>query len=101
MPRVLFFPYFGPSRRSDKRVIEIKLDFGPLDSSGFPQQVSSVRQLLLDAGVLEAEERYPDEPLPDDRMAWYSSLLAQTALLFQRKNGHRVGFFSVACNPDK
>lgn len=100
MPRSLFFPYFGPNRRSDLRVVEIRLDFGPDDVGGFPQQVSDIRQILLGAGVIDAEDKFPDKPLPDGRMAWYSSLLAQTALLFQRKNGHRVDFFSVSCKPD-
>jgi cyanophycin synthetase len=29
-------------------------------------------------------------------MAWYAALLAQTALVFQRKTGHQVSFFSVS-----
>jgi len=101
MSKILFFPYFGPNRRSDRRVVEVRLDFEWNDASGFPQQVSDIRQLLLDAGVLGQQDRYPDKSPPDERMAWYSSLLVQTALLFQQKSGHRVGFFSVACSPEK
>lgn len=100
MPRTLFFPYFGPNRRSDSRVVEIRLDFGPDDAGGFPQQISDIRQILVDAGVVNDGDKFPDKPLPDDRMAWYSALLAQAALLFQRKNGHRVEYFSVNCKPD-
>jgi hypothetical protein len=63
MPQSLFFPYFGPNRRSDLRVIEIRLDFGPDDVGGFPQQVSDIRQILLGAGVIDDEDRFPEKPL--------------------------------------
>ena len=39
--------------------------------------------------------------MPAERMTWYASLLAQTALLFQRKSGHRVNYFSVESFPDE
>lgn len=95
MPKILFFPYFGPSRRSEKRVVEIRLDFSVGEESEFPQQVSDIRPLLVGAGILQHEEKFPEQALTDERISWYSSLLAQTALLFQRKTGHRVQFFSI------
>ena len=101
MPQFLFFSYFGPSRRSDHRVVEIRLDFDPGELPKLPQQVTDARQLLIDAGILSGEMSYFDEPHPDVRMDWYLTLLAQTALLFQRRNGHRVEFFSVSSKPDK
>ncbi len=101
MPKILFFPYFGPSRRSEKRVVELRLDFANDHGSEFPQQPSDIRQILNAAEILAPKEHFPEQALPDDRMAWYSSLLVQTALLFQRKNGHRVDFSAVTCEPAK
>ena len=98
MPDIMYFPYFGPNRRSDKPVVEIRIDFDADDEHGFPQRLSDIRQLLLKGGILTAQERFPEQALPDDRLAWYASLLAQTALLFQRKASHRVGFFSVSAS---
>ena len=99
MPEILFFPYYGPNRRSDRRVVEIRLDFGSDESSGFPLKVSDIRTILVDSGVLTEGESFPEKPPPDDRTDWYSSLLAQTALLLQRKNDHRVKYFCVSCEP--
>lgn len=101
MPEILYFPFFGPNRRSDRRVIELRLDFSHMEDTEFPKQVSDIRDLLLEVGVLGERELFPAETLPEDRMNWYSSLLAQTALLLQRKNGHRVDFFSFSCRADK
>lgn len=98
MPRILFFPYFGPSRRSEKRVVEIRLEFSADDESVFPQQVSDIRSLLIRAGILDADEKFPEQTLADEKISWYSSLLAQTAILFQRKTGHRVQFCSIAAD---
>ena len=101
MPVFKYFPYNGPNRRSDTPVVEVILKFTPGDANGFPAQVSDIRELLESAGVLESDEHFPEVALPGERMAWYSSLLAQTALLFQRKTGHRVSFFSVSCTPER
>jgi len=76
--------------------MEITLEFEPGSEEKFPQHVSDIRDPLLDGGILEKGEKFPEQALPDERMQWYSSLLVQTALLFQRKAGHRVSFFSVA-----
>jgi len=101
MPETLFFPYFGPNRRFHKRVVELRLDFGCKDETEFPGKTSDIQDLLLKTGILNKSEHFPAEPLREDRINWYSSLLAQTALLLQRKNGHRVDFFLVKCQVDK
>ncbi len=98
MPEILFFPYFGPGRRSDLRVVEIRLDFDAVSAVGsdnFPIQTSEIRQLLLDAEVLSSTENYPDCAPAEDRLTNSLELLAQTALLFQSLNGHRVSFSCV------
>ena len=99
MPKFLFFPYFGPNRRSDKRVVELRLEFESEKDEEFPPQLADIKLKLVEAGVLAPEEAFPEKPLPDNRMVRYSLLLAQTALLFQRKCGHRVNFYSVLSEP--
>jgi len=101
MPSIEYFPYGGPNRRSDKPVIEILLKFGPNDINGLPREVADIKDLLVNAGILTPDEVYPQQSLPDERMAWYSSLLVQTALLFQRKTGHRVNYFAVLPVPQE
>ena len=101
MPTIEYFPYNGPNRRLDIPVVEILLKFGPADGSAFPRQVSDIRHLLISAGILATDEAFPEQELPTERMAWYTSLLAQTAMLFQQKAGHRVSYFSVECFPEK
>ena len=101
MPAIEWFAYCFPNRRTDKTVVEITLDFKPADQQAFPQHVADVRNILISSGVLAAEEVFPRQPLPEDRMGWYTSLLVQTALLFQRKAGHRVSFYSISCDPGK
>jgi len=95
MPEILFFPYFGPNRHSEKRVIEFRLDFSNEDITELLLQVSDIRQSLLDAGVLNEAEVFPMQALEEGRINWYSSLLTQTTLLLQSKAGHRVNFSSV------
>jgi len=97
MPEILFFPFYGPGRRSDKRVVELRLDFSVENDVDFPKQTSDIHSLLIEAGILAGSEEFPLLPCPDEPMGWYSSLLVQTALLLQRKTGHRVDFFSVSC----
>ena len=101
MPVIEYFPYRGPNRRLDMQVVEILLTFGPADETGFPRRVSDITALLVEGGVLEPGEAFPEQALPAERMAWYTSLLVQTALLFQRKTGHRVDFFSISCMPEE
>lgn len=97
MHKILFFPYFGPNRRSDRRVIEIRLNPDSDDLCGFTQQISDIKQSLLDAEILKGEKSFFDEPLPDDRMEKHLALLAQTALLFQRASQSYFSFF----DPDR
>ena len=101
MPSIEFFATCFPSRLSDLPVVEITMQFGPDDQHDFPQQVAEIKELLISGGILAAGENFPDQGLPVGRMAWYSSLFAQTALLFQRKTGHRVNFYSVQCFPEQ
>ena len=101
MPEILYFPYFGPGRRSDLRVVEIRLDFGTDDTFAFPKKISEIRQLLFDAGVLMDGDSYADKAFDDEGLSWYLTLLAETALLFQQKNGHRVEFCSVSLEPGR
>ena len=101
MPRIEWYAYCFPNRRSDKPVVEITVNFSPEDQRGFPQNISEIKDLLLSAGILDSEEKFPHQALPDERMAWFTSLLVQTALLFERKANHRVGFYSVQCYPEQ
>jgi len=95
MPIIEYFPYMGPNRRSDKTVVEITLKFGSDQGDGFPVSVPEARQLLIDGGICTKDETFPRQPLPEESKAGFSSLLAQTALLLQRKTGHRVSFYSI------
>jgi len=101
MPAISWFAYCFPNRRTDKTVVEITLDFKPADRHGFPRRASDVKNILVSSGILTADEVFPQQALPDDRMGWYTSLLVQTALLFQRKTGHRVSFHSFSLFPDQ
>lgn len=101
MPDISWIAYAWPNRRSEKTVVEITLDFKPADQNSFPQRTRQIRELLLKNGILVPGETFPEHSLPDDRMAWYTSLLAQSALLFQRKADHRVDFTSWTCYPEK
>ncbi|MGB5489180.1 MAG: hypothetical protein WBN06_17445, partial [Lysobacterales bacterium] len=101
MPVIEYFAYTGPNRRSDMPVVEITLNFRPGNVPGFPQHESEIRDLLISGGILTPNEAFPEQALPAERMTWYASLLAQTALLFQRKSGHRVNYFSVESFPDE
>ena len=101
MPDITFLPYYGPNRRSDITVVEITLNFNSDDQNSFPQHTNEVRELLVTAGILTREERFPEQALPAERMAWFSSLLIQTALLLQRKTGHRVNYVSLSSMPEE
>ena len=101
MPGIKWFAYFFPNRRSDKPVVEITVKFGPDDRHSFPQHISEIKDLLISGGILTSNENFPNQALPDERMAWFTSLLVQTALLFERKAGHRVNFYSVQSYPER
>jgi len=95
VPTAEWFPYVGPNRRCDRPVVEITLDFARGEKSPPPSWASDIRDLLVSGHVLAAAEPFPRQPLPAGHMRRYASLLAQTALLFQLKTGHRVGFFKT------
>jgi UDP-N-acetylmuramyl tripeptide synthase len=103
MPQIIYFGYLGPNRRSDLRVVEARLTFTAeqAQEEGFEGFADHIRQLLITGGVLARAEAFPPDPFPDRSMENYASLLAQTALLFQRKAGHRVGFYEVSCEPER
>jgi len=101
MPGIAWFAYCFPNRRVDRPVVEITVKFGPGDQRSFPQHISEIKDVLISGGILTAKDNFPDQALPDERMAWFTSLLAQTALLFERKAGHRVNFYSVQCYPEQ
>ena len=73
MPETLFFPYLGPNRRSDKRVVELHLNFSSGDEREFPKQVSDIRHLLLEAGILDHKEHFPAQPVQTERMSFFTS----------------------------
>jgi len=85
----------------DKPVVEITLNFKPADQHGFPKHSSEIKDILVSNGILKTDELFPEQALPKDRMGWYTSMLVQTALLFQRKTSHRVSFYSISCDPDQ
>jgi cyanophycin synthetase len=101
MPAIEWFAYTGPNRRSDKKVVEITLKFSAADQDAFPQHSSEIKSLLTEGGVLAEGDSFPEKDLPDERMAWYSSLLAQTTLLLQQKAGHRVSFTAFSACPEQ
>jgi len=101
MTVIEYFPYFGPNRRSDKPVVEIMLSSDPDDGQSSTASVSGIKTLLHDGGVLTPGEHFPEQALPVEPQARYASLLVQTALLLQRKAGHRVDFFSVLPIPHR
>ena len=101
MPHIEWFAYCFPNRRADKSVVEITLTFKPAEQRGFPKHISEIRDILVSNGILKTDEIFPEQALPKNWMGWYTSLLVQTALLFQRKVQHRVGFYSISCEPDQ
>ena len=95
---IRYFPYLGPSRRSDHRVVEIHLDPGAENSADAPRQTSQVLKLLSEARILKAGEKFPHVKPPEEHDAWFAAMLAELALLFQQKGGHRVSNFELTSN---
>ncbi len=77
----------------------IALGFLPADEMRCAIDVAPIRQCLEKGGILHPDEAFPADPLPDDFTGWYTSLLVQTALLFQSKAGHRVDYYTVCGDP--
>lgn len=101
MPEILYFPYYGPNRHSDQRVVECRMNFSQDKPDEFPQSAEDIRNVLVRNGIIDAKERFPLQATGRDRIEWYSSLFVQTALLLQQKAGHQVTFFSVSPEPVK
>lgn len=101
MPAIRWFAYNFPNRRSDKTVVEVTLEFTPADNHDQSRLEIMVHEALLGSGILEEHEAFPAQTPPDDRVGGYTSLLIQTALLFQQKAGHPVSFFAVTCLPEQ
>ena len=103
MPQIVYFAYLGPNRRSDLRLVEARLDFTVEQAreEGFESFANHIQHLLVVSEVLVPGEVFPPEPFPDRHMGGYASLLAQTALLFQAKAGHRVEFHQLICEPER
>ena len=101
MPNIKWFPYTFPNRLNDRPVVEITLHFLPADEIQYPMDIAPIRQCLEQGGILHPNEVFPADPLPNDFTGWYTSLLVQTALLFQSKAGHRVGYYTVCGDPDQ
>lgn len=103
MPQISYFAYLGPNRRSDLRLVEARLDFTTQETSsgGLENLVAQMSNSLVAGGVLAPGDMFPSEPLAQDYMRGYASLLAQTVLLFQRKAGHRVGYHQLMHEPKR
>jgi len=101
MPAIRWFAYPCPNRRTDTPVVEITLEFSADDQHNRSRHTRFVKKILVNSGIINKDEVFPNVALPDDGMGWYTSLLVQTALLFQCKAGHRVSFFTFSCYPDQ
>ncbi len=101
MPQILFFPFYGPNRHSDRRLVECRMDFSADRENEFPHEITDIRQVLIRNGILDTREPYPVGVMGQDRIDWYCSLFAQTVLMFQRLSGHDVNYFSISSEPLK
>ena len=63
---IRYFPYLGPSRRSDHRVVEIQLDAGAENGSNAPGKTNQILKLLTDSLVLKAGEKFPRTKPPEE-----------------------------------
>lgn len=99
MPSIEWYAYGYPNRRNDKRVVEVTLRFLPADLRWQTMDVAPIRHWLEKGGILLPGEVFPAQTPPGDFTGWYTSLLAQTALLFQQKAGHRVSYQDVLGEP--
>ena len=95
MPAILSFPLYGPSRRADVPVVEVRLDTRDPE---FPRRcpgVDEVNQRLVNQGVpplpLESIEA---EHLASDELR-FAGLLGQLARHLQRHAGHAVDGLTV------
>lgn len=101
MPSIKWFAYSFPNRRNDRPVVEIALRFFGSDEKRYTTDVAPIRQCLEKGGILHPNEPFPADPLPKDFTGRYTSLLVQTAVLFQNKAGHLVSYYEVCGDPDQ
>ena len=95
MPQFLFFPFYGPNRRSDLPVIELRLQFSDSEMGDFPEPSGELIRALKNAGVLENKDKFPAESSPGSRPVRYMELLTLTALRLQQRGGHKVTHWSL------
>jgi len=100
-----WFPFYTSNRRSGKPVIERVIGFDEKDLRYLGEKGDAFyRDLLAElraTGILDERDDggFPYEPLPDVPMQRFASMFAQLAVLFQRKSGHPVTFYSVMPEP--
>ncbi|MBT8063200.1 MAG: hypothetical protein HKO64_11030, partial [Xanthomonadales bacterium] len=89
MPKFTYYPYYGPNRRSDRRMVEVLVDFDPDERVPEAVEKRAIRA-LRDVLPGSADALFPAKDAPRDamvRLGWY---LARTALYLQRAAGHLV-----------
>ena len=95
MPEFVFFPFYGPNRRSELPVIELRLRFSDAEVGGFPDTSGAIVQALKAANVLDQMDTLPAAKKPADRPVRYMELLTLTALRLQQRGGHQVTYHSL------
>jgi UDP-N-acetylmuramyl tripeptide synthase len=96
MPQIVIFPFYGPNRHNDRRLVECRLNFDMDKDGEFPSKVSDVQDLLIRYGIVKSKDPCLQTLTGKSRIDWYSSLFVQTVLALQTGNGHRVEFCSVS-----
>lgn len=81
-------------------MVEIRVEFTADEQAGFSEQTDKLRELLLEAGLIDKARSFPSEPAEDTWQRRYAALLAETAVLLQRHCGHRVEFHAVLPGSD-
>jgi len=96
MPAVLSFPLYGPSRRADVPVIEVRLDRRAAD---FPHVCPSAEEVRRRMAPLDPGFRLDDGSQPgsatNDHVRRFADLLGRLALQLQRAAGHPVEWLEV------
>lgn len=92
MPKFLFYPYYGPNRRSDRRVVEIRIEFSAAEVRSPPDPLPALRHALQDHAVLGKGEVFAGQLAAADPLTRYAGLLAAAAVQLQRSSGHRVEY---------
>ena len=95
MVAILSFPLYGPSRRADIPVVEVRLD--PRDPQ-FPPQCPTAEQVMARIKKLPMANKFKRlevECVSGPEPVRFAELLGQLALELQRIAGHRVDFLRV------